>query len=148
MNIIILKNKHNKNFFLFKDSDHATQEQIFNHRIQYFLSLSLSNQVHNIPFCLIRICISCSTIFPFSSHFQFLNFSLPVSMRSSKKIPINLEEASVNLLKLKDNNSRISYFLILILIAWFVHKWIFSFSNWFPLALALWASSQVSNLSF
>lgn len=66
-------------------------------------------------------------------------------MRSSSK---NLEQASVNLFKLKDKNSRISYFLILIFIACIIHKCFFSFSNWFPLALALWASSQVTNLSF
>ncbi|XP_058732343.1 synaptotagmin-5-like [Vicia villosa] len=71
--------------------------------------------------------------------FQFLNFS----MRTSSK---NLEQASVKLLKLKDNNnSRISFFLILIFIACFIHKCLFSFSNWFPLALALWASSQYGN---
>lgn len=72
---------------------------------------------------------------------------------SSKKglmIPNNLEEASVKLLnqfvKVKEN-SRISYFLILVFIAWFIHKWIFSFSNCLPVILLLFASTQVCNLS-
>ncbi|AET05342.1 synaptotagmin-5 [Medicago truncatula] len=70
---------------------------------------------------------------------------------SSKKglmIPNNLEEASVKLLnqfvKVKEN-SRISYFLILVFIAWFIHKWIFSFSNCLPVILLLFASTQYGN---
>jgi hypothetical protein len=64
-------------------------------------------------------------------------------------IPIsNLEEAVVKnmlnqFLKVKEK-SRISYLLILVFIAWFIHKWIFSFSNWFPISLLLFASTQVS----
>lgn len=75
------------------------------------------------------------------------------AMSSSKKsliITNNLEEASVNLLnqlvKVKQN-SRISYFLILVFIAWLIHKWIFSFSNCLPIILLLFASTQVCNLS-
>lgn len=73
------------------------------------------------------------------------------SSNSYKKrlIPINLEEGAVELLnyvvvKVKEK-PQIPFFLPLILIAWAVDTWLFSFSNWLPLALALWASIQVSN---
>jgi len=73
-------------------------------------------------------------------------------MSSSKKrfIPINLEDAAVDLLnhvvKLKEKGW-IPLFIPLILIAWAIHRWLFSFSNWLPLVLALWASMQVRNPS-
>ncbi|KAK7358279.1 hypothetical protein VNO77_00206 [Canavalia gladiata] len=72
------------------------------------------------------------------------------SSSSSKKrfIPSNLEEAAVDLLnhvvKVKEK-SRISLFIPLMLIAWAIHTWLFPFSNWLPLALALWASIQYGN---
>ncbi|KAG4398447.1 hypothetical protein AAZX31_08G041200 [Glycine max] len=71
-------------------------------------------------------------------------------MSSSKKrfIPINLEDAAVDLLnhvvKLKEKGW-IPLFIPLILIAWAIHRWLFSFSNWLPLVLALWASMQYGN---
>ncbi|XP_045820393.1 synaptotagmin-5-like [Trifolium pratense] len=73
-------------------------------------------------------------------------------MSSSNKMLItisNLEEAVVkNMLnqfvKVK-KKSRISYLLILVFIAWFIHKWIFSFSNFLPIALLLFASTQYGN---
>jgi hypothetical protein len=106
------------------------------------------------------IYISCSAIFPYEFLiiiiqllllFFFLIAMSSSNSSSSKKMlfPIsNLEEAVVkNMLnqfvKVKEK-SRISYLLILVFIAWFIHKWIFSFSNWFPIALLFFASTQVS----
>ncbi|XP_061345008.1 uncharacterized protein LOC133290881 [Gastrolobium bilobum] len=69
-----------------------------------------------------------------------------MSSGSKKRfIPISLEEAAMDmlnhLLKVKEK-ATVSFFVPLILIAWAIHKWLFSFSNWLPLALALWASIQ------
>jgi len=75
------------------------------------------------------------------------------SSSSSKKRfnPIHLEEAAVDLLnhvvKVKEKKGWISLLFPLIFIAWAIHRWLFSFSNWFSLALALWASMQVRNSS-
>ena len=35
----------------------------------------------------------------------------------------------------------------LILIAWAIERWLFSLSNWVPLAVCVWATLQVSNFS-
>ncbi|XP_027340284.1 synaptotagmin-4-like isoform X2 [Abrus precatorius] len=71
-----------------------------------------------------------------------------MSSREKMLIPIRLEEAAVDLLnhlvKLKEE-AKISLFIPLILIAWAIHRWFFSFSNWLPLALALWGSIQYGN---
>ncbi|TKY60932.1 Synaptotagmin-5 protein [Spatholobus suberectus] len=72
------------------------------------------------------------------------------SSSSSEKrfIPIYMEEAAVDLLnhvvKVKDKGW-IPLIIPFILIAWAIHRWLFSFSNWLLLALALWASAQYGN---
>lgn len=79
-----------------------------------------------------------------------------MSSTGSKKRfnPIHLEDAAVDLLnhvvKMQEKMGWISLLLPLIFIAWAIHRWLFSFSNWLSLALALWASMQVgySSLSF
>ncbi|KAK7251614.1 hypothetical protein RIF29_34960 [Crotalaria pallida] len=72
-------------------------------------------------------------------------------MSSNKKrlIPINVVEAAMELLnnlviKVKEK-PRIPFFFSFILIAWVVDRWVFFFSNWLPLALALWATIQYGN---
>ncbi|BAT72781.1 C2 and GRAM domain-containing protein [Vigna angularis] len=69
------------------------------------------------------------------------------STGSKKKFnPIHLEDAAMDLLnhvvKVKEKMGLISLLLPLIFIAWAIHRWLFSFSNWLSLALALWASMQ------
>ncbi|KAK7320035.1 hypothetical protein RJT34_04764 [Clitoria ternatea] len=71
-------------------------------------------------------------------------------MSNNKKrfIPINLEEAGEDLLnhlvKLKEK-ANVSLLIPLILIAWAIHAWLLSFSNWLTLALAIWACKQYGN---
>ncbi|ESW32372.1 hypothetical protein PHAVU_002G316700 [Phaseolus vulgaris] len=69
-------------------------------------------------------------------------------MSSSKRRfnSVHLQEAAEDLLnhvvKVKENMGWISLLFPLIFIAWAIHTWLFSFSNWLSLALALWASMQ------
>lgn len=36
----------------------------------------------------------------------------------------------------------------LVLLAWAIERWVFSFSNWVPLAVAVWATVQVFSSSY
>ncbi|KAJ1379535.1 Synaptotagmin-like mitochondrial-lipid-binding domain [Sesbania bispinosa] len=51
----------------------------------------------------------------------------------------NIEEAAVEFFNhLLQEKPRIPFFVPLILIAWAIERWVFSFSTWVPLALAVW----------
>ncbi|XP_019443304.1 PREDICTED: synaptotagmin-5-like isoform X4 [Lupinus angustifolius] len=55
----------------------------------------------------------------------------------------NIEEAAVNFFNyLLQEKPQIPIFIPLILIAWAIERWVFSFSTWVPLVLAVWATIQ------
>ncbi|CAK8534142.1 unnamed protein product [Lathyrus sativus] len=55
----------------------------------------------------------------------------------------NIEEVAVDFFNyLLQEKPKISFFIPFILIALVVEKWVFSFSTWVPLALAVWATIQ------
>ncbi|KAE9586055.1 hypothetical protein Lalb_Chr24g0397841 [Lupinus albus] len=55
----------------------------------------------------------------------------------------NIEEAAVNFFNyLLQEKPQIAFFIPLILIAWAIERWVFSFSTWVPLVLAVWATMQ------
>lgn len=56
----------------------------------------------------------------------------------------NIEEVAVDFFNyLLQEKPKISFFIPFILIALAIEKWVFSFSTWVPLALAVWATMQV-----
>jgi hypothetical protein len=56
----------------------------------------------------------------------------------------SIEEAAVNFFNyLLQEKPKIPFFIPFILIACAIEKWVFSFSTWVPLALAVWATIQV-----
>ncbi|KAE9600269.1 putative C2 domain-containing protein [Lupinus albus] len=55
----------------------------------------------------------------------------------------NIEEAAVNFFThLLQEKPQIPFFIPLILIAWGIERWVFPFSTWVPLILAVWATIQ------
>ncbi|XP_061357579.1 synaptotagmin-5-like isoform X2 [Gastrolobium bilobum] len=55
----------------------------------------------------------------------------------------NIEEVAVDFFNhLLQEKPQIPFFIPLILIAWVIERWVFSFSTWVPLALAVWATIQ------
>ncbi|XP_057447037.1 synaptotagmin-4 isoform X2 [Lotus japonicus] len=66
---------------------------------------------------------------------------------SSKKRVISfvssIEDAAVDFFNhLLQEKPQISFFIPLILIAWVVERWVFPFSTWVPIALAVWTTIQ------
>ncbi|OIW16014.1 hypothetical protein TanjilG_04549 [Lupinus angustifolius] len=60
-----------------------------------------------------------------------------------KKRVSSFEEAEVNFAShLMQEKPKILFFIPLILIAWAIEKWVFPFSTWVPLLLAVWATIQ------
>lgn len=71
---------------------------------------------------------------------------------SSKKRVISfvssIEDAAVDFFNhLLQEKPQISFFIPLILIAWVVERWVFPFSTWVPIALAVWTTIQVNYLT-
>lgn len=55
----------------------------------------------------------------------------------------SIEEVAVDFFNyILQEKPKIPFFIPVILIAWAVEKWVFSFSTWVPLALAVWATIQ------
>lgn len=55
----------------------------------------------------------------------------------------SIEEVAVDFFNyVLQEKPKIPFFIPVILIAWVVEKWVFSFSTWVPLALAVWATIQ------
>lgn len=121
--------------------------------MHFFLcSLSFSLSASFIP----TLCFLRTTTSSCQDHLQEtqkLPFISLTAMSSSKRRfnSVHLQEAAEDLLnhvvKVKENMGWISLLFPLIFIAWAIHTWLFSFSNWLSLALALWASMQVRNSS-
>lgn len=65
-------------------------------------------------------------------------------MGRRKRRGLSTEEAMEFLNYLMDGKAFLPYFLPLVLLAWAIERWLFSFSNWVPVAVAVWATLQVS----
>ena len=69
-------------------------------------------------------------------------------MSRRKKRSFDLNEAVEFLNHLLVDKSLLPFVIPLVLIGWAIEKWIFSFSNWVPLVVAVWATTQVISLSY
>ncbi|KAJ7975131.1 putative Synaptotagmin [Quillaja saponaria] len=63
-------------------------------------------------------------------------------MAKKKKLGFSIEEALDFFNHLTVEKPLIPILIPFILIAWFIERWVFPFSNWVPLAVAVWASIQ------
>ncbi|XP_059644013.1 uncharacterized protein LOC132285804 [Cornus florida] len=63
-------------------------------------------------------------------------------MGGRKKRNFNVNDAIDFLNHLMEEKPRLSFVIPLILVFWVVEKWVFSLSNWVPLAVAVWATIQ------
>lgn len=68
-------------------------------------------------------------------------------MSERKKGNFVLNEALEFLNHLLVENPVVPFVIPLILVGWVIEKWIFSFSNWVPLLVAVWATIQVLSFS-
>lgn len=70
-------------------------------------------------------------------------------MSRNKWLLLRIEKAAVDFSNhILEKNPLIPFIIPVILIAWAVERWLFSFSNWIPLALAVWVTRQVMSLWF
>jgi hypothetical protein len=63
-------------------------------------------------------------------------------MGRSKKRALSFDEAVEFLNHIIVEKPIIPFLIPLILLAWAIERWVFSFSNWVPLAVAVWATIQ------
>lgn len=63
-----------------------------------------------------------------------------------KPLRLNVEETLELLRHAAFEKPFLLYFVPLFFLAWAFEKWVFSFSNWIPLAIAVWATLQVTVL--
>lgn len=71
-----------------------------------------------------------------------------MSSRRKKKVGgFSVEDAVELLNHLKEEKPLFPLVIPLILLLWFVERWLFSLSNWLPLIIAVWATVQVLFLS-
>ncbi|CAL5326938.1 unnamed protein product [Camellia sinensis] len=63
-------------------------------------------------------------------------------MSRRKKRDFDLNEAAQFLNHLLVDKPLLPFIILLIFVGWAVDKWVFSFSNWVPLVIALWATFQ------
>ncbi|XP_058193725.1 synaptotagmin-5-like [Rhododendron vialii] len=66
--------------------------------------------------------------------------SQKMSKRKSRSFDLN--EALEFLNHLSVDKSLLPFIIPLILVGWFIEKWVFTFSNWVPLGVAVWATIQ------
>ena len=66
-------------------------------------------------------------------------------MGRSKKRALSFDEAVEFLNHIIVEKPIIPFLIPLILLAWAIERWVFSFSNWVPLAVAVWATIQVAS---
>lgn len=64
--------------------------------------------------------------------------------RRRKGIILRVEEALELLNDVVKEKPFLPFVIPLVLVAWGIEKWIFSFSNWVPVIVAVWATVQVS----
>ena len=69
-------------------------------------------------------------------------------MSRRKKRSFDLNEAVEFLNHLLVDKSLLPFIIPLVLVGWAIENWIFSFSNWVPLVVAIWATIQVIYLSY
>lgn len=69
-------------------------------------------------------------------------------MGRRKKRSFNVEDAVDFLNYLKVEKPLFPVLIALILLGWAIERWVFSFSNWVPLVVAVWATIQVLLMSF
>lgn len=64
-------------------------------------------------------------------------------IKEMKRFGINVEGTVVVLRHAALEKPFLPYLVPLFFLAWAFDKWVFSFSNWIPLAIAVWATLQV-----
>lgn len=68
--------------------------------------------------------------------------SIPMGRRK-KRAALNVEQVVEFLNHLLEEKPLLPFVIPLILLLWVIERWFFSFSNWVPLAIAVWATIQV-----
>ena len=65
--------------------------------------------------------------------------------RRKRRVGLSAEEA-LEFFKdvIEEKRPFLPFVIPLVLLAWAVERWLFSFSNWVPIALAVWTTLQVS----
>lgn len=66
--------------------------------------------------------------------------------RRQKKAAFNVEEVVEFFKHLLEEKPLLPYVIPLILLLWIIERWLFSFSNWVTLAIAVWATLQAGLL--
>ncbi|KAB1212520.1 hypothetical protein CJ030_MR5G019103 [Morella rubra] len=69
-------------------------------------------------------------------------------MGGRKRRGFSFDEAREFLNNLREEKPLLPLLIPLILLAWAFERWFFSFSNWVPLVVAVWATIQVGSLWF
>ncbi|KAJ4713403.1 Synaptotagmin like [Melia azedarach] len=65
--------------------------------------------------------------------------------RRKKRAALNVEQVVEFLNHLLEEKPLLPFVIPLILLLWVIERWFFSFSNWVPLAIAVWATIQHGN---
>lgn len=70
---------------------------------------------------------------------------MPAQMSRRKVRGLSVEDAVEFFNYVMDEKPFLPFLIPLVLFAWAIERWVFSFSNWVPLAVAVWATIQYGN---
>ncbi|CAL2262275.1 unnamed protein product [Prunus armeniaca] len=70
---------------------------------------------------------------------------MPAQMSRRKVRGLSVEDAVEFFNYVMDEKPFLPFLIPLVLFAWGIERWVFSFSNWVPLAVAVWATIQYGN---
>lgn len=68
---------------------------------------------------------------------------MPAQMSRRKVRGLSVEDAVEFFNYVMEEKPFLPFLIPLVLFAWGIERWVFSFSNWVPLAVAVWATIQV-----